>query len=310
VSVWANLRARLRLLARAALLSEEHLGAIAQSAKLLEKLNEVDLVRAEHHLTIIAAIMARREMVQVMADPSLRDPLRLERSGFKVRSQYDEDGIIAEIFRRIGTRSRIFVEFGSGRGDENCTAFLLMQGWRGLWIEGDPALIRHIEKLWAREVANGLLTVRNSIVTVDSVDDVIASAGFGGEIDLLAVDIDGNDYHVLERISTVAPRVICVEYNASIPPEVAWVMPRDDDFVWRGFDDQVGASLKAFEMLLSGRGYVLVGCAMGGVNAFFVRADLVADKFAAPFTAENHYHPWRLFYSGAVQNTNWRGWRV
>ncbi len=265
---------------------------------------------AENHLGVIAAIMARREMAELMAAPALQDPLRLERSGFKVRSQYDEDGIIAEIFRRIGTKSRIFVEFGSGNGSENCTAFLLMQGWRGLWIDGNSEFVDQAGHSWPAEVDAGLLTVRNAMVTPDTIDDVIASAGFTGEIDFLAVDLDGNDYHVLKQISAVAPRVICAEHNSGIPPEVSWVMPRDDSYVWDGVEDRIGASLKALEGLLSNRGYVLVGCSIAGVNAFFVRAELADGKFAAPFTAENHYHPWRLFYSGIVQATNWRGDRV
>jgi len=311
MSVWSNLRTKLRDMARVAVRSEQHLESIARTAELTRELREgAHPSRAENHLGVIAAIMARREMAALMDEPRLQDPLRLERSGFKVRSQHDEDGIVAEIFRRIGATSRTFVEFGSGKGDENCTGFLLMQGWRGLWIEGSGEFVADIHRLWAREVEAGQLAVRNAMVTVDSIDHIIASAGFTGEIDFLAVDVDGNDYHILERIGAVTPRVICVEYNAGIPPEVAWVMPRNDSHAWVSDKDQVGASLKALENLLSGRGYVLVGCSIAGVNAFFVRADLAGDRFAAPFTAENHYHPWRLFYSGVVQVTNWRGWRV
>src|SRR5579859_533347 len=196
----------------------QSLGALSNRLQSLA----ADVRKMENHLGFVAAIMARQEMVGVMAEPRLQDPLRLERSGFKVRSQFDEDGIIAEIFRRIGTTSRTFVEFGAGSGEENCTGFLLMQGWRGLWIEGDRALIPKIERSWAREITAGLLTVRNAMVTVDTIDDVISSAGVAGEIDFLAVDIDGNDYHVLERIGAVRPRAICTEYNASIPPEIPW----------------------------------------------------------------------------------------
>jgi hypothetical protein len=79
-----------------------------------------------------------------MSDPRFDDPLRLERSGFKVHSQYDEDGIIAEIFRRIGTTNRICVEFGAGNGSENWTGFLVMQGWRGLWIDGSDSFLFYI----------------------------------------------------------------------------------------------------------------------------------------------------------------------
>jgi hypothetical protein len=148
------------------------------------------------------------------------------------------------------------------------------------------------------------------MVTPDLVDDIIGSAGFSGEIDFLSVDVDGNDYHVLNKIGVIAPRVICAEYNAWVPPEISWCMDRNDAFVWDNIDMRTGASLKALEILFRGRGYALVGCSPAGVNAFFVRADLAKGKFAEPFTAENHYHPWRFFNDSIGSQGNWRGWRV
>jgi hypothetical protein len=241
--------------------------------------------------TILAA---RAEIRAILAEPRQTGPLRLEPHGFRVYSQFDEDGILAEIFRRIGESSRIFVEFGAGDGLENCTAFLLFQGWKGLWIEGDPGKVDRIRSLRAAEIETGRLVARCAFVTVDSIDSVISSAGFGGEIDLLSVDIDGNDYHVLERIESVRPRVVCVEYNSKFPPPVKWVMPRNDGHVWDK-TDYSGASLSALDELMGRRGYALVGCSIAGVNAFFVRKDLAAGKFAEPFDPENHYHPPRLY---------------
>ena len=87
-------------------------------------------------------------------------------------------------------------------------------------------------------------------------------------------------------------------------------MPRNDSHVWDEVDYRVGASLKALETLLSSRGYSLVDCSPAGVNAFFVRTDLAKGKFAEPFTAENHFHPWRFFHTGWAPTGNWRGWRV
>jgi hypothetical protein len=64
------------------------------------------------------------------------EPGRLLRAGYRVYSQMDENGIIREISRRIGEGNRIFLEIGAGNGLENNSLFLLIQGWRGVWIEG------------------------------------------------------------------------------------------------------------------------------------------------------------------------------
>jgi hypothetical protein len=313
VSIWKGLENRLRRVGRAILQSEGHLDAIKHAGgRSSERLEIVaaKLGGIETHLAFLAALEARRELVKIMADPRFDDPLRLERCGFGIHSQYDEDGIIAEIFRRIGATSRTFVEFGAGIGTENCTGFLLVQGWRGLWIEGREDFPFFANHTWGPEIKRGQLVIRNEFVTVDTIDATIGGAGFSGEIDFLAVDLDGNDYHILERISVVAPRVICAEYNGLFPPHVAWAMPRDDGFMWEGIDYRTGASLKALELLLSDRGYALVGCSVAGVNAFFVRKDLTQGKFAEPFTAENHYNPWRFFYAGSASKSTWRGWRT
>ena len=254
----------------------------------------------------MAAMEARKQILEILDDHRFDDPRRLERSGFKVHSEYDEDGIIAEIFRRIGATNRQCIEFGAGNGTENCTGFLLMQGWKTLWIDGGDDFLPTVNVAWKPEMERGQLVARHEFITVDTIDGIIRDAGFSGEIDLLVVDLDGNDYHFLENINAAAPRVICAEYNANIGPHIDWKMARKDDYVWGGLDDRTGVSLKALEIMLGRRGYTLVGCSVAGVNSFFVRTDLVGDRFADPFTAENHYHPWRFFYKKPGIVSNWR----
>jgi hypothetical protein len=91
------------------------------------------VIRSEKHQALIAKIAITEHIARLQAD--YRGSLRLEGFGFKVYSQCDEDGIIQEIFRRIGTDNRRFIEIGCGDGSENCTAYLLHQGWSGLWID-------------------------------------------------------------------------------------------------------------------------------------------------------------------------------
>lgn len=111
-----------------------------------------------------------------------------------------------------------------------------------------------------------------------------------GGVDLLSIDIDGNDYHIWEAVSAVQPRVVIIEYNAKFPPECDWVMPYDAGYVWDSSDRQ-GATLKAMERLGRKKGYQLVGTNMTGANAFFVQNTLTENKFPTPATAENLYNP-------------------
>ncbi|MBD1849419.1 FkbM family methyltransferase [Leptolyngbya sp. FACHB-711] len=138
------------------------------------------------------------------------------------------------------------------------------------------------------------LTVVNQFITVENINDLFVQNGFEGEIDLLCIDIDGNDYHVWNAIESVSPRVVVIEYNDKFHPPVNWTIAYNPAHEWRG-TDYFGASLKALEILGLKKGYRLVGSNLAGVNAFFVREDLVGDRFAAPFTAENDYHPPRYY---------------
>lgn len=212
--------------------------------------------------------------------------------GLKVFSQSDEDGIIAEIFRRIGMTNRVFVEFGVGNGLENNTVALLYQGWSGLWIEGSPEFCGEIRTAFGTAIENRRLSLVNEFVTPENIDTLIPKHVKGREIDLLSVDIDGNDAHVLSQIKCVSPRVLVVEYNAKFGPSISYCMAYDANYQWRK-TDRFGASLKYFETMLAQQGYCCVGCNVVGTNAFFVRQDLVGELFASPFTAEAHFEPAR-----------------
>jgi hypothetical protein len=243
----------------------------------------------------LAQLRVQRAWDEEMKKQRHADPKRLVRYGYKVYSQNDEDGIIAEIFRRIGTTNRTFVEFGVETGVECNTAKLLVEGWRGLWIESNAASAGAIRREVAPFIAAGNLVLQESLVTAENINALIGQGGFSGEIDLLSIDIDRNDYWVWKAIDVVSPRVVAIEYNATLRPPMALVVPYRADAQWDG-SNHYGASLEALVRLATARNYRLVGCSIAGVNAFFVRADLCADRFLEPATAEEHYEPPRHYF--------------
>jgi hypothetical protein len=254
------------------------------------------LLRIQRHLNQLTIMERERYVKDVLSDPKYDDGKRLERYGLKIYSQYDEDGIIQEVFHRIGATSRTFVEFGVGNGLENNTLALLLAGWNGLWIEGSAPQVSRIQSKFRDPISNGRLRLTAAFIDRDNINGLIGEY-FNDEIDFLSIDIDGNDIHVLAALDIVRPRVITIEYNAKFPPPISIAQRYDPGFIWKQ-TDYMGASLAAIAKVASAKGYSLVGCGIAGVNAFFVRNDLLEDKFAAPFTAENHYQPARYFLEG------------
>ncbi len=231
----------------------------------------------------------------------LNNPLYLERFGFKVYSQNDEDGIIEEIFNRIKTTNKTFIEFGVQNGLESNCHYLLHKGWNGLWMEGNKKAVNEIRKLFKKPIDDKRLTVVNDFITKDNINTLIEKEGkVSGEIDFLSIDIDGNDYWIFEAIQCINPRVVAIEYNAKFPPNFEWIMEYDPKHIWQQ-DDNHGASLKSLELLGIKLGYQLVGTNIMGINAFFVKENLANDLFVKPAIAEKLYNParWTMqYYSG------------
>jgi hypothetical protein len=104
-------------------------------------------------------------LAQLKAAARYAEPRCLTRHGYRSFSQNEEDGVIDEIFRRIGTTNRFFVELGVETGVENNTLALLLGGWRGLWIEADPVHHEGILAQFRAAVVAGQLSVERALVT-------------------------------------------------------------------------------------------------------------------------------------------------
>ncbi len=142
-------------------------------------------------------------------------PNSLNRYGKSIYSQYGEDGIIEEIFKRIGISEGFFVEFGANNGLWlSNTRSLWEKGWKGVMIEANSSAYKKLKKTYSD--ASNLLTI-HEFVTWHPQDkrgklfDEIKSKFFPDEeIDFLSIDIDGGDYFILKTLKC-RPKVICIE---------------------------------------------------------------------------------------------------
>lgn len=205
----------------------------------------------------------------------------------KVRSQNGEDGIIAALFGSIGTTNRYVVDFGVEDGSECNGAHLLRDlGWHGLLIEGDD---RSFAALSERYSGNDSVELEHAYVTAENVGRIFAAHKVPVELDLLSIDVDGNDYWIWKALNDYQPRVVVIEYNASHPPPERWVMAYNPQHRWRG-DNYFGASLASLTALANVKGYALLATDSCGVNAFFLRRDLLALGPFPERMPEQAYH--------------------
>ncbi|HSD22928.1 MAG TPA: hypothetical protein VLB79_01235 [Solirubrobacterales bacterium] len=203
----------------------------------------------------------------------------LPESEFGVFSQWGEDGIIQFLTRRVPIENDVFVEIGVQDYRESNTRFLLEKDdWRGLIVDAGSA---HLDFLARSELGwRHWIDAVSAFVDRENVNRLITAAGIEGDIGLLSIDIDGNDYWVLEAVEVVSPRILVVEYNSLFGPTAAITVPYRPDFEraeahpsWLYF----GASIAALAELARRKGYALVGGNRAGVNAFFIREDVLGD---------------------------------
>jgi len=204
-------------------------------------------------------------------------------TGYRVFSQFDEDGVILFCLAVAGTGTRRFVDIGSGDGvtASNTANLALNLGFHGLFVDAREPEIDRGRRFYAghpdtRERPPVFVT---GFVTRENVNHLVRGAGFEGEIDLLSIDIDGNDYWIFEALECVRPRLVCIETHTELGLD-DFVAPYDPAFDWRRAPPgtQIGASPLTTTRLAERLGYRLVGANLYGFNTLYLRNDLVPPE--------------------------------
>lgn len=206
---------------------------------------------------------------------------------FRGHSQNGEDGILLFIFALIGTINKMCAEICAGDGIQcNSANLIINHSWHGLLVDGDSKLVERGTRYYGSGPSTFFAPpiFKQAWITKDNINTILIDNGFTGEIDLLTIDVDGNDWWIWQAIDVINPRVVVVEINGALASDQPWIMPYQADFDKRkgklhayGY----GASLSAFERLARAKGYRLIGIESHGINAFFIRDDVGQNIFSA-----------------------------
>jgi hypothetical protein len=268
--------------------------AISTILKINERLDEIKINQG----ILLASINEKKE------SRNLRD------YEFKVFSQWGEDGILQRLVKVVEIKNRTFIEFGvEDFFESNCRYLLMKDNWSGLVIDGSSSNMNRLKGsyfFWKHH-----LIAVDAFITRDNINDLLARSAFDEDLGILSVDLDGNDYHVLEKITFFRPRILICEYNSVFGPSRKISVPYDENFMRTAKHSSNlywGASLAAMTHLANKRGYSLVGTNTASNNAFFVRNDLLNDNlevlsveqaYSASLYRESRDAEGRLTYVGA-----------
>lgn len=257
-------------------------------ARLVRKLN-VAAALALHHVpeTSRSTFLALAEIARRAEEGAIgtEECATLTRFELRVFSQNGEDGVLTEILRRVGVSSRFFVEIGAASSEANCVLLADVFDWRGLFIDASD---KQYNRLCEKYGTVAGVTARKALVTPDNIQAIFEDVGVPAQLDVLSIDVDGDDYYLWEALDAYHPRVVVIEYNAALGTERALVQPPRAS-VGMAF---YGASIRALELLSAVKGYRLVHTELTGNNAFFVRDDLSGifpESAEVPRRAPNFY---------------------
>lgn len=232
-------------------------------------------------------IAERQLILQSLAAAKMNRGMQLQgglsAAEFCAFSQWGEDGIIDWLVDLLPGLPRTFVEFGVEDYRESNTRLLLcLRNWRGLVMDGSQDHINDVRSqdiYWRHD-----LTAKCAFIDRDNINSLIEDAGFRGDIGLLSVDIDGNDYWVWQALDVVNPVIVVCEYNAVLGDCYELTVPYQRDFqrTCAHYSNlYFGASLKALIALGRRKGYTFVGTTSTGCNTFFVRDDYAPTVLGA-----------------------------
>ena len=244
---------------------DKDLNALNKKMSLLEIANTSQQFLAAN----ILSRMNKLNAAEILQDIKLAE--------FKVFSQWGDDGIIDFLVDYLHIKSKTFIEFGVQDYTESNTRFLLMnKNWTGLIMDGSEENINYVKQdeiYWKYQ-----LKAVNAFITSENINQLITGNGFAGEIGLLHIDIDGNDYWVWKAITCINPVIVIVEYNSVFGKNKPWTVPYKADFYRTSAHHSnlyFGSSLLSLVDFAEQKGYEFIGCTSSGNNAYFIRKDQI-----------------------------------
>jgi hypothetical protein len=248
---------------------------ISKIRRIQKRLSQID--ELARRLEDLQKAVGRLELRQLNLD--VQSMSQLQRYEFKVFSQWGEDGIIQYLVNNIEIVHKTFVEFGVQDYKESNTRFLLQNNnWSGLIMDASAEDIQAVKNdpIYYRNNLNAVC----AFIDKDNINKLLQNNGMRGDIGLLSIDIDGNDYWIWQAIDCVKPRIVICEYDSLLGYEKAVTTPYEKNFDRTKAHYSFlygGASIAALHKLGTQKGYALVGSNSAGNNAFFVRNDVLGS---------------------------------
>ena len=211
---------------------------------------------------------------------SQKNATKLSDYEWKIFSQWGEDGIIDFLVSEVSIVNKTFIEFGvENFSESNCRYLLMKSDWNGFVMDSSQKNIKKLKNsyyFWKYDLQTFV-----AFIDINNINELLIKSGFERDLGILSIDIDGNDYHILNKIDCFDPRIIICEFNPLFGNDRKITVPYDPKFyrTKKHYSNLYwGASINALRSLLTKQDYTLVGTGMQGGNAYFIKNSLMTDR--------------------------------
>tara|TARA_B100000575_G_scaffold172467_1_gene138163 strand:+ start:347 stop:1102 length:756 start_codon:yes stop_codon:yes gene_type:complete len=205
--------------------------------------------------------------------------IKIKKFFYKPNSQSNESSIVVKLIEKYKINGN-FLEIGFSPWEYNCSK--ITDRFEGLIIDADSTNIK-IGK-WLYKKTKFL----NEFIHLDNINKIIKNINF--KVEILSLDIDGNDYYIMEKLIFLNPSIIICEYNPTFYTRPITIKYRKDFDRTKASKNWVyyGCSLKGWELFMKKNNYSMIKISNSGVNVFFIKDNLLKKKDVA-LSAEKNF---------------------
>ena len=191
-----------------------------------------------------------------------------------VYSAGGEDGLIEEMLNRIENKNSLekkCLEVGASDGVSSSITrnLVLNRDFFGIYIESKIKQFNLLKSNFSDSNKVHLINQEISHHGANTLDNLIYADHI---LDVLSIDIDGMDWYIFESLRLLRPKIICIEYNPTIPNEISYVQPEN-------YKTSLGNSAKALIELGRTKQYACM--AITEKNLIFVDTSFLSDLLPA-----------------------------
>ena len=210
---------------------------------------------------------------------SIKDAVNLPEKELNVFTKHNEDGILLYILAMTGSANKTFIDIGSHDCiNSNCANLAFHFNWKGFFIDADPKVLFRGKYIYQNHFSNGdkLFSFTNTVITPENINRLLNDLHPGNEVDLLCIDLDGNDYFILDSITVIKPKIVVIEVQVE-KGNTEYIPMYSKDYELYENNMSKGASPLSMLKLANQKGYELVAANKGVYNLFFVRKDCLGN---------------------------------